>query len=404
MLRPFRFFLLALTLGFFADAATVLGQWIDVKSLPPDVLNCDECRRRLGLPPLANASSKSTTHHSDSTIAPTSKNVFNEIVLSSRVLSGSEKDQAATQPREVIASPSPTKIEAKPAVPSLVPRVSISKELPANDTSNPSASAKPSEESLLPKPMTSPAILAPANNSSSVLKPLGSVKAEPPVESKSIPAVQPQEKKSKEKGSSSLLEVKPKPAPKIKQIVEQDKMPAASKQPSKPSVAKPDETAAILSNRKPPALTEPADEIKPTIAAAAPKKVESIQAQEIAQSASDEPIAVAVPTKKPTPAGTESTDAIVAAAMSKLSDNELSKPSEKKTTSPSDTPSSVSAPISTGSLVVDGILTSPAAQKIEIDLLKKQLQERDLLLNELSRMQRVVERGWTKSSRQTTSC
>ncbi len=451
----------------------VYGQWIDIKSLPEDVLNCDECRRRLGLPPLTDSNRKPSSHGTDSTIVPSTNTTFNEIILSTRVLPGPASTASTALPSESSPKSLPHSSN-KPTLPSSLPS-SDSSTAPANipaigkthpdiekkELTPPQLSANSSPSSALPSSTlpSQPAALPAAVETAEQVTTEKVAKAQPAVGAPSTsqstlppPAINQQAANAKpetqanssapkveesaavpaksESASSSMTvyvepkqPINPKPESELKkpldsssvEPVEKGKSPqdltvekqATAPQPklsekSRDSIAKTvpksenteksttkndrksDDERKVVENRLPPALTGElgASELS-NMASAKASSVENKP-----QSLEDEGIAIAVPTS----------DTAVSPKMepNAPSASDINEPSAKVKNSPA-TSQSVSvdqtsiAPISPDSLIVDGVLTSPTAQKIQIDILKKQLDERDNLLNEFSRMQKSLE-------------
>ncbi len=444
------------------------GQWIDIKSLPEDVLNCDECRRRLGLPPLTDLNRKPSSHGTDSTIVPSTNATFNEIILSTRVLPGPSSTTTTALPSESPSQSNPHSSN-KPVLPSPLPKIDISNvpaptptvgktnpdidkkeptpsKLPASSSNSPTWASKPpappvaaeTAEQVTTKKIdeAQPAVDATSTSQSTLPTPAVNqqvANAKPEIQANSsLPKVEETAAvpaKSESASSSMTVYVEPKQAidPKAEnelkkslesssvQPVEKGKSPqdltiekretAPQPKPSeKPqdSIAKTlpksenakkssskndrqkDDESKVVENRLPPALTGElgASELS-NVASAKALSVENKPS-----SLEDEEIAIAVPTSGNTDSPKIMSNAASASDINEPSREIKNSPATSQTVSVDQT--SV-APISPDSLIVDGVLTSPTAQKIQIDILKKQLDERDNLLNEFSRMQKSLE-------------
>jgi hypothetical protein len=413
---------------------SVFGQWIDIKSLPEDVLNCDECRRRLGLPPLNDPNRPPSSHGVSSTTLPSSNTTFNEIILSSRVLSGST---TTNQPASQSSQPLPNVPHGsnKLVLPSILPKIDFPKELPPPTTplveKNETIEAtvvggETPEQAIVAKDLTAPGVISESNAKPTppahLANPqIAEVKPElkanldlplatisevvpPKTESDSVTAtirVEPSEPVV----SNENLELKMEDAFPVVSSAEKESLspetdkPKLEKAPEPALSVQPQDSAAdksvqsdeaendksILMNRLPPALTGEFVESEP--ATAIVEKAPSLDVK--TNKGEDEDIAVAVPTNvvpEIPMAQTSSAPTFDPKSESDARKNSLPPPQ----TALADQ-ASITSSISRESLIVDGILTSPTAQKIQIDLLKSQLTERDALLNEFSRMQKMLE-------------
>lgn len=444
------------------------GQWIDIKSLPEDVLNCDECRRRLGLPPLTDPNRKPSSHGTDSTIVPSTNTTFNEIILSSRVLPGPSSATTTALPSESSSKSFPH-ASNKPVLPSTLPKTDISNvpaptptvgktnpdiekkeptpsQLPASPAGSPALASQPpaspvaaeTAEQVTTKKVdkAQPAIDAASMSQSTLPAPAVNqqvVNAKPEMQANSsVPKVEesaavPAKSESVSSSMTVYVEPKrpidPKPESELKkslesssvQPVEKGKSPqdltkekratapqpkptgkpqdsiaktlpksAPPKKNSRKSDSKKDDERKVVENRLPPALTGELGASELTDLALA--KASSVENNP--KSIEDEGIAIAVPTSGTTDSPKIESNAPSASDINEPSSGVKNSPAANQIVSVDQTSA---APISPDSLIVDGVLTSPTAQKIQIDILKKQLDERDNLLNEFSRMQKSLE-------------
>jgi hypothetical protein len=382
MRNPTRLLVAACLMSCFFDADSVMGQWIDMTSLPADVLNCDECRRRLGLPPLGTAAAPQA-HGSDTTILPTTRTDFREIILSSRELPRGDSSNANSANIPSASQASAT----QPATASRSDRISTSLELiPLKSLDKNPTSIATETETILPAPAATIESTLKTNEMS--LAELGTTAApsvvsnielKPSVSEESKPRTTLSSPKVlEEKGSNEVLSKQESFDEKGKSLVVEPSSPLPL--PENRARGEEIEKASILANRKPPALTGTVDADQPKVVA----KNESVEPK-----SSGEIIAVAVPTTE-----------LLKPRLSKSSSDgqqEISESAVAETPTISGLPKttttipSITSAVASNPMMVDGILTSPAAQKIEIELLKKQLEERDRLLSDLSKMQNLVD-------------
>ncbi len=419
---------------------TVFGQWIDIKNLPEDVLNCDECRRRLGLPPITDPNRKPSSHEPASTALPTTNTTFKEIILSSRVLPSPDAATGQTnlQPAQpVVAAPQGS---AKPSLTTILPKIQLPKELPppieaappmseqpklsvaslevlatlqessaAEGIAPPTKNTEPVVKTELPKPASDTQVIqAKSELTVNVGLPKPELsESEPPKATSGSSINTDVVETSQSNHSVQSPEMTKDSAIPIAELVEKAKPETVNGTPkaqldqqavlsnennesdaTKPAKLDPKANEiSIIENRLPPALTGEVNQ-EETIALIVEQE-ERPTNQSNKEVADDETIAVAVPTVKASDMPATAPNSPSIAIPSKQSSGIKVNADSVKTGSKE--LSAAAAPISPESLIVDGVLTSPTAQKIQIDLLKSQLAERDSLLNEFSRMQKTIE-------------
>jgi ribosomal protein L18E len=411
----------------------VFGQGIDVKSLPEDVLNCDECRRRLGLPPLTDPNRKPSSHGADPTIVPSTNATHNENILSTRVLPGPNSTTPSTTPATESSSKVVPHNSNKPVLPNTLPKIehangpkpslsagnnnpAIEKKRepapsPGPSISKPTLPAPPSSPTVAdakPEIQTNPSLTkvqasettttkteSASASASAMTTAMATVLVEPkqPIDSKpnrdlkkepELPSVQPA---GKQKFSQEGVKDKPQTAP--EQSLTAKSHASIAKTPASESGAKNTNAnkgyeRSKVENRIPPALTGEVNASEASDVATANVPSAAIKPNH----KEDDGIAIAVPTSSAAEASKTVPQTLPTSDANKPSNASENHPTTSQIVSMD--PTSV-IPSSLDNLIVDGVLTSPTAQKIQIDLLRRQLNERDNLLNEFSRTQKSLE-------------